>query len=207
MKTSLTGGARWSPDGRQIAFLSTVAGQQELYTLPIAGGAPRRLTDNTVHDTAPSYSHDGKWIYFGSNRVGDFQIWKMPSSGGEAVQITKKGGYAPLESPDGQYIYYVRRNRLEGVWRAPAGGGEETPVIPSVAAWGNFAMADRGIYFVPAEKREIQFFDFATHQVKTVWKPEKPPAFGLDVTHDGRSLFYSRTDRDINELILVENFK
>jgi hypothetical protein len=33
------------------------------------------------------------------------QIWKIPASGGDAVQVTNILGYAPLESPDGAYLY------------------------------------------------------------------------------------------------------
>ena len=79
LKTSLTAGARWSPDGRQVVFLSVVGGQLELFTIPAGGGAVRRLTNNPAHDTAPSWSHNGNWIYFGSNRSGEFQIWKIPT--------------------------------------------------------------------------------------------------------------------------------
>ena len=78
------------------------------------GGAATRLTNNPAHDKAPSLTHDGKWIYFGSNRGGQFQVWKMPAQGGDAIQITKKGGYAALESSDGQYLYYARRSPRRG---------------------------------------------------------------------------------------------
>ncbi len=36
------------------------------------------------------------------------QVWKMPANGGEAIQVTKDGGYAPLESPDGKFLYYTK---------------------------------------------------------------------------------------------------
>ena len=206
MKTSLTGGARWSPDGQRIVFLSEAAGQLEIFTISAGGGAVTRLTNNPAHDTAPSWSHDGKWIYFGSNRGGQFQVWKMPSQGGDPVQITKMGGYAPLESSDGQYLYYARRSPSDGIWRVPVGGGEEVQVIPAIDTWGNFAVTERGIYFVPPEKGTIEFYDFATRQARTVAKADKPLDFGLDATPDGRFVVYAQTDRNTDELLLVDNF-
>jgi Tol biopolymer transport system component len=207
LKASISAGARWSPDGHYIVFLSTfIGGQQDIFVVPSSGGAPRRLTENPAHDTAPAWSRDGNWIYFGSNRSGDFQIWKMPSTGGEAVQLTKKGGYAPLDSTDGRFVYYARRNPAEGIWRILAAGGPETRVIPAIDAWGNFAVADRGIYFVPPQRGAIQFYDFATRQVKSVARIAKPLAFGLTATADGRTILFTQTDSEISELILVENF-
>ncbi len=207
MKSSLTSGARWSPDGQRIVFLSVVGEQQQLFTIPVGGGAVTRLTNTPAHNTAPSWSHDGKWIYFGSNRGGDFQIWKIPAQGGDAIQITRKGGYAPLESSDGQFLYYARRNPRDGIWRVPAGGGEETPVTPAVSTWGNFAVTERGIPFVPADDNTIVFYDFATRQTKTIAKIDKPLGFGLDATPDGRFVVYTQTDRDTDELLLVDHFR
>jgi Tol biopolymer transport system component len=53
---SADGGARWSPDGRQIAFASTVDGNSEIYTVN-AHGSPelRRLTDNPASDASPDW--------------------------------------------------------------------------------------------------------------------------------------------------------
>ena len=206
-KSTLTSGARWSPDSQRIVFLSVVGDQQQLFTIPAGGGAVTRLTNTPSHNTAPSWSHDGKWIYFGSNRGGDFQVWKVPAQGGDAVQITRKGGYAPLESSDGQYLYYARRSPLEGIWRIPVAGGKEAPVIPAVETWGDFAVTDRGIYFVPPDEPTIQFYDFATRQVKTIERIDKPLGFGLDATPDGRFLVYTQADRDTDELLLVDNFR
>src|SRR6185503_13735376 len=36
--------ARFSPDGRQIAFMGEYDGVREAYVIPTAGGAPKRLT-------------------------------------------------------------------------------------------------------------------------------------------------------------------
>ena len=48
------------------------------------------------------------WIYFDSARTGEQQIFKMPATGGEAVQLTRDGGFAPLESSDAKFLYYTK---------------------------------------------------------------------------------------------------
>ncbi len=72
--TRLTAGASarnehavsWSPDGKQIAFLSDAdtAGQFQLYVAPANGGTPRRLTQLTGLLAEPHWSPDGRQIAF-----------------------------------------------------------------------------------------------------------------------------------------------
>jgi dipeptidyl aminopeptidase/acylaminoacyl peptidase len=65
---SLAGGAEdsvaWSPNGKQIAFLSDAAkgGQQQLYVASPPGGAARKLTNVKGFLAAPGWSPDGKTI-------------------------------------------------------------------------------------------------------------------------------------------------
>ncbi len=54
----------WSPDSRQIAFLSdgSTPGQQQLYIATAAGGSPRKLTGVRGFLASPGWSPDGKTI-------------------------------------------------------------------------------------------------------------------------------------------------
>jgi hypothetical protein len=45
--------------------------------------------------------------------------------GGEPIQVTKKGGFAAFESPDGSALYYWKDNDY-GIWKMPLPRGEET---------------------------------------------------------------------------------
>jgi dipeptidyl aminopeptidase/acylaminoacyl peptidase len=205
-----TGTPRWSPDSHQIAFDSRPEGHADIYVISADGGKPRRLTTETSEDVVPSWSTDGRWIYFGSKRSGDWQIWKIQAEGGDAVQVTKKGGFAALESPDGKFVYYSNGP----LWRIPVGGGAETPVpgfteaVPSL----QWAVSDHGIYFVRLEasssRSHIEFFSFATGQVTQIVALEKKVFGGpsLSVSRDGRSILYVQLDRNDSDLMLVENF-
>lgn len=57
-------GIAWSPDSKQIAFLSDAAksGQQQLYVAAAAGGPPRKLTSVKGFLDEPGWSPDGKAI-------------------------------------------------------------------------------------------------------------------------------------------------
>jgi Tol biopolymer transport system component len=210
----------WSPNGERIVFQASLDGQSEIYMIPAAGGKPRNLTSHPANDTRPSFSHDGKWVYFTSDRSGSRQILRMPASGGNAVQITSNGAFAGFESPDGAYLYYNQLMETSSpVWRVPSSGGAATRVLDGVVL-GAFAVLDRGIYYIdhvpasaslpnldrpPGESR-LQYFDLATHKSTTVARDLGNVFLGLTASQDGRTIFYSRVDSSLDDLILVENF-
>src|SRR5215813_10979450 len=72
-------------------------GNADIYVVSAEGGQPRRLTTDPAEDIVPSWSRDGRRIYFTSNRSGRLQIWKMPAGEGDAAQMTRQGGFEPME--------------------------------------------------------------------------------------------------------------
>lgn len=57
------GNIAWSPDSKQIAFLSNAGNSgQQLYITNVAGGAPRKLTNVAGFLASPGWSPDGKTI-------------------------------------------------------------------------------------------------------------------------------------------------
>lgn len=210
-----TGTPRWSPDSRRIAFDSVSEGHFDIHIIDANGGVGRRLTTEKSDDVVPSWSNDGRWIYFASNRTGRSEVWKVPAQGGQAVQVTKQGGFAAFESPDGQSLYYAKGVNVAGLWRVPVNGGEETPVleIPKVGYWGYWALADKGIYFVnttAAGRHALEFFDFGTRRIEHIAGLEQTPELfepGLAVSPDGRSILYVQRDQRNSDIVLVENFR
>jgi Tol biopolymer transport system component len=144
------GAARWSPDGRHIAFEFRPKEHSEIYLLEVGGGVPRLLpTLSGADNGGPSWSRDGKWIYFYSDRgSGPFQLWKIQLSGGSPVQVTKKGGVFGTESDDGRFLYYSKFE-TPGIWKMPLNGGEEFHILdqPAGESWSNWSLARNGIYF------------------------------------------------------------
>ena len=60
----LNSGARWTPDGKAVAYVVTEKGISNIWLHPIDGGAPIRLTDFTTASIYNfAYSIDGTRLY------------------------------------------------------------------------------------------------------------------------------------------------
>jgi Tol biopolymer transport system component len=208
LQAAMTGSPHWSPDGKQIVFDSNADGRFEIYVINAGGGAPRRLTADAADNALASFSHDGRYIYFSSNRTGNWQVWKMPAGGGLAIQITQRGGRAPVESRDGKFLYY-EHVPTRSLWRLATAGGEETKVLDSVS-FLNFALTERGIYFFPRTQTgapELQFFSFRARATKPILTISNRLATGMTVSPDAKSLLYTQTDQIGSDLMIVEKFR
>lgn len=103
-----------SPDGKTVAFtVETVDVEKntkpkQIYTVPVAGGAPVRITSDGSNNERPRWSPDSKQIFFVSNRAGSSQIWSMNADGTAPKQITNLITEADgvMLSPDGKQIVF-----------------------------------------------------------------------------------------------------
>src|SRR4026209_574028 len=60
---------RFSPDGSKLVFSSDRYGHDDIFTIPVEGGQPARITDDPGLDLDPSFLPDGR-ILFDSDRDG-----------------------------------------------------------------------------------------------------------------------------------------
>jgi Tol biopolymer transport system component len=205
-----TGCPRWSPNGELIAFHSNPAGQGQAYVIPSAGGKPRNVTSPPSNGRFPSFSRDGQWIYFTSQGAGGLHIWKVPTIGGSAVEVSKNDGSVALESSDGGYIYYAETiDRPSALWRLAVSGGVPVKVLEGVIL-GNFAVLDRGIYYIdqPSGETRLQYFDMAAGRSTTVaGNLGNMILTSLTASADGRAILFARVDSSVDDLMLVENFR
>jgi TolB protein len=130
-----------SPDGTRIAISdqSQGDGQSVIYTFPIGGGTPVRLTENS-----PSYWHgwspDGETIAFCGQRDGVFGIFTIPAAGGEETRLTTAEVLlddGPEYSPDGEWIYFNSdRSGLMQIYKMRTDGSDVERMTDD--GWGNW---------------------------------------------------------------------
>jgi TolB protein len=147
-----------SPDGTILAISdqSLEAHRSLIYTLPIAGGTPTRITK-----LSPSYWHgwspDGATLAFCGERDGEFDIYTIPATGGEETRLTTAPGLddGPEYSPDGKFIYFNSvRTGLMQIWRMkPDGSGQERVTFDDSNNWFPHLSPDgRRMVFLSYEK-------------------------------------------------------
>lgn len=117
--------AKFSPDGKWIAFTGNYDGGTDVYVMPSGGGVPVRLTYHPSRDLVLGWFPDGQAILFRSRRdVGSRgeQIFKVSAKGGmEQALPVDRAGLTSL-SPDGKRIAYNRISRETATWKRHEGG-------------------------------------------------------------------------------------
>ena len=108
------GGTTWSPDGKQIAFVSNISGRNNLWLVPAEGGWPTQLTISDQRQVSPAWSPDGTWIAYASDYDGNEQwdIFLVSPRGGDVVNLTttkETSEIAPVWAPDGRQIAYTAK--------------------------------------------------------------------------------------------------
>ena len=128
--------AKYSPDGRWIAFTGQYAGDEQVFVMPADGGEPTQLTYYPAMGPLPArwgYDHqvqgwtpDGKSVLFRGLRdhwaQEDGRLYTVPRDGGLPVALTPPVSGAGTLSPDGRRLLYSPLFRDFRTWKRYQGG-------------------------------------------------------------------------------------
>ncbi|HBL27747.1 MAG TPA: peptidase S41 [Acidobacteria bacterium] len=145
--------ARFSPDGRWLAFTGSYDGDEQVYVMPAAGGVPRQLTFYPARGPFPprwgvdnqvlGWTKEGR-VLFRSLRDGwdqaDSRLYTVGLEGGLAEPLPIPISGAGDLSPDGKQVAYNPIARDFRTWKRYQGG------------WS----------------QDLYVFDLASHEVKNV---------------------------------------
>ncbi len=125
---SLSGGPGYgfSPDGQEICFAANTEAMvakstnNDLFSVPVTGGKPKKLTTNPANDNAPVYSADGRYIaYRAMERPGfeadRYQLMLYERKTGSIVSLTgslDRSVGVPSWSDDGQRLLFVSQDEV-----------------------------------------------------------------------------------------------
>lgn len=171
----------FSPDGRQIAFISDRSGAANLWVANADGSHARKLSDDTEPAiyTSPAWSPDARIVYVSRtiHNILAFELYAYDPRGGSGIKVTQARptgieGHADrinamgvVASPDGKYLYYARKTG--GLWsdkvlphweivRRTLATGVEDQIITSPGAAMRPALSHGGTCIVYASRSEAR---------------------------------------------------
>jgi tricorn protease len=91
--------------GNQVVFIC----EDDLWSVSLEGGIPRRLTSNLGAVSSPRLSPDGRWLAFCGREEGQPDVYVMPAEGGEMRRLTFLGAVAKVVAwlPDNDTILFL----------------------------------------------------------------------------------------------------
>jgi Tol biopolymer transport system component len=112
---------RFSPDGSTIAFTASVSSARfnNIYTIPLSGGAPHRLTADGDCLADLMWTADGKSIVFVSTRSRLSSLWRVSVNGDRTEHETTYPAIGSF-SREGRRFVYAEQISFEApaIWRA-----------------------------------------------------------------------------------------
>ncbi len=197
--------AKFSPDGKQIAFTAEYDGGNDIYVIDTVGGEPRRLTWHPANDTMLDWCPDGSGVVITSSREYPFRgmLYKVFLNGGMDMALPVDRGSLASVAPDHSGLAYNRINRQTATWKRYEGGMAQdiwvkdfkSGAITKITDWtgtDSFPMWGQGaIYFISDREDgtlNVYGYDTTTKQTKrlTFFKDYdvKWPSYG-----DGKIVF------------------
>lgn len=176
----------FSPDGKTIAFSAQYDGNTDVFTVPVTGGAPTRLTWHPDADLVQGFTADGKSVLFTSPRAvftnRYTQLFTVPVTGGVEAALPIPNAARATYSPDGQHIAYNPIGPRYLQWKQYRGGTasqlwlydtrthgiEKIPQPQSRANDTDPMWLGDTVYFRSDRKGEFNLFacDLPSHQVR-----------------------------------------
>jgi Tol biopolymer transport system component len=173
-----------SPNGRWIAYVATQNGNTDIYTMPVNGGEPVRITSNPAPDRTPVWSFDSQWIGYASYGEEAPQLW--------ALKISPKG------TPEDRPVKITNHDLLiGGNWTMDGNLGFAT------------AFRTQHIYIAdPDGNNEFQLTQFPRGNYSPRWSPDgKTILFTSDYRRSLNQFRVWRIPAEGGEPSLADNFK
>ncbi len=199
----------FEPNGRGVIHSSTRGGASNLWWQPLGGKPPVQLTTGTGPDSSPSVARNGKIAFLNSRWRNTLILLSLANGVGTTLLTDSSRLWAPVFSPDGTDIAYSRDepNGLWHLWLVPASGGGARQLtsgnVPEI--YPRFTPDGSAIFFNTwgAEPLSLGRVPHNGGPQRQALSPSPgSDAYG-DVSPDGRSVVFVRTENKISHLFIA----
>lgn len=117
---------RWSPDGKQLAYVSFGRHGSEIYLLNVITGRRTLLLHFPGLNAAPAWSPDGKQLAVTLSRNGTQDIYVLTLANKHLAQLTHDSAIdtEPCFAPDGKSVFFVsNRQKTPAIYRLTFSSG------------------------------------------------------------------------------------
>ena len=132
-------------DGEYVVFSADMDtdGVEELYSVPMSGGTPTKLSLGSLFGIGFTLSPDGDWVVY----THDYSIYSVPVAGPSSASVKLSGDdviyirWFAFISPDSQHVVYLVEDpgnlgRLTALYSVPITGGTKTKLNKDLVAGG-----------------------------------------------------------------------
>ncbi|HMD38156.1 MAG TPA: hypothetical protein VKH15_02680, partial [Candidatus Acidoferrum sp.] len=181
-----THGARWSPDGKSIAFLGTsgmLIYKQNLFVVGADGGSAKKLSGSFEFNSGePNWSKDGKTIYFNTDDHESMRVFAAEVSSGTVRAMTKEGSVVNIAGigDDGKTAVgtWSDPTHPEDVYRSDLSFGTLEKITNQNAWLGDYALAATEVVKWKSSKDGLEIDGIVTKPVD--WDGMKKVPFLLN---------------------------
>ncbi|MCC6358514.1 MAG: PD40 domain-containing protein [Phycisphaerales bacterium] len=168
--------SRFSPDGKSVAFVGNYDGNRDLYTIPVAGGVPFRVTHHPAGEWLQEWTGDGKLLFATNGYAGlgrQQQLFTVPVAGGLPQALPVPYGATAAISPDGQWLAYTPHSINMRTWKRYRGGMQTDIWLFNLNTHESKRMTDwEGIDSIPMWHGQTVYYlsDMGPEHRENIWK-------------------------------------
>ena len=160
---------RWSPDGEAVAYVRYLdSGQSEVIVQPVDG--PARVFPVPGFVQSYRWSPDGSALAYGRVSGTVTSIHHVSLASGITARIDAPPGFAPVWSPYGQQIYYLRQDQAQVMAYDTAAGTSRVlwEYAGAVARSHRLIMPPQGDYLALTMPSTLMLYHLPTGHVRQI---------------------------------------
>jgi eukaryotic-like serine/threonine-protein kinase len=199
----------FAPDGRGVIHRSNRGGASNIWWQPLEAKPPVQLTSGPGPDSNPSVARNGTIAFLNSRSRYSLALYSLPDGVANTLLTDASRMWAPAFSPDGKEIVYSR-DQPDGLWHlwiTPAERGQPRQITSgkNPEIYPRFTPDGTTIFFNTwgAEPLSIWSVPSRGGPARPVTTPVTGSDAYADVSPDGRSIVFARTENKISHLYVA----